>query len=85
MKKLIKLILRKIYLFSIINHFYRFLARLIKKISNYFFPSAIILTYHRVANFTIDPHQLAVSPENFMEQINYKLDIKTDVIYFKNL
>ena len=34
-------------------------------------PPAVVLIYHRVTNLEIDTHQLAVSPDNFNDQIKY--------------
>lgn len=39
------------------------------KIRYFFRPKAIALSYHRIANVSMDPWQLAVSPENFEQQL----------------
>ena len=39
--------------------------------SNIFDPPAVILIYHRVTDLEFDYNQLAVSPENFNDQISY--------------
>ncbi len=49
----------------------RFFVRIKNKIRNRLFPTAIILTYHRVASPNNDPHELSVSPENFSAQMEY--------------
>jgi len=66
-----KKFLKKIGLFKQIKRIYIFIISIKNKIRNLLFPTAIILTYHRVADTSNDPHLLAVSPENFYEQIKY--------------
>ena len=43
----------------------------IRYISNLIDTPAVIFIYHRVTNLAIDTQQLAVSPDNFNEQISY--------------
>ena len=68
---MLKAILKKMYLFQVTRWAYRNMVSLKNKIRNLIFPTAIILTYHRVANSTRDPHQLAVTSENFYDQLKY--------------
>ena len=50
--------------------FYR-IKREIYKVRRRFVPGALILMYHRVTNLANDPYLLAVSPENFNQQLDY--------------
>jgi peptidoglycan/xylan/chitin deacetylase (PgdA/CDA1 family) len=50
---------------------YRRLRRLKNRGLNLLDPPVIVLGYHRVTRLPSDPHQLAVTPENFREQMQY--------------
>lgn len=50
---------------------WRTLRRLKNRALNLVDPPLIILAYHRVARLTPDPHQLAVTPENFRAQMHH--------------
>lgn len=71
MKKRLKQTIKKIHLFSIAKRFYYFSKNLERKSYNYYFPTAKILLYHRIATSNNDPYQLCVSPENFRKQIKH--------------
>jgi peptidoglycan/xylan/chitin deacetylase (PgdA/CDA1 family) len=45
------------------------LVRLLKKVKKVFRHQVIVLMYHRIADLETDPWQLAVSPENFEQQL----------------
>lgn len=49
---------------------YRWLRRLKNRVLNLADPPLIVLAYHRVAQLSSDPHQLAVTPENFRAQMD---------------
>lgn len=68
---MLKKILKKFHLFNFIKVVYLSLLKIKDTLINFLFPTAIILTYHRVAKIDNDPYQLAVSPENFFEQLKY--------------
>jgi peptidoglycan/xylan/chitin deacetylase (PgdA/CDA1 family) len=36
-----------------------------------FYPQAVILMYHRVADLSVDPYEIAVSPHHFRDQMDY--------------
>ena len=61
-------------LFQVIKFFYYFVISTQKKIYNFLFPTAIILLYHRIDNINQDPHRLAVSAQNFEDQIRFLKD-----------
>lgn len=48
---------------------YRTLRRLKNRVLNLLDAPVIVLAYHRVAELPADPHQLAVTPENFRAQM----------------
>ncbi len=50
---------------------YRKLRRLKNHLLNMVDAPVILLAYHRVTTLVSDPHQLAVTPENFKEQMQY--------------
>ncbi|MGK2907693.1 MAG: polysaccharide deacetylase family protein [Desulfuromonadales bacterium] len=50
---------------------YRKLRRLKNHLLNLVDAPVILLAYHRVTKLASDPHQLAVTPENFREQMQY--------------
>lgn len=50
---------------------YRALRRLKNRVLNLVDAPVIVLAYHRVTRLTSDPHQLAVTPENFRAQMDY--------------
>lgn len=64
-------LLRKLRLLGLAKFFYYDLAGFANRIYNATHPTAWILLYHRVAETADDPHQLAVSPANFEEQIKF--------------
>lgn len=68
---MIKEILKKLHLFNSIKYIYLFILKINDMLRSLLFPTAIILTYHRVAKTENDPWQLAVSPENFYDQLKY--------------
>jgi len=41
------------------------------KVRNFFYPTARILLYHRIADVKDDPYLLSVSPKNFSDQIQF--------------
>ena len=45
--------------------------RIKRRLKNSLNPTARILLYHRIAEIKNDPHRLAVSPDNFREQLKY--------------
>ena len=47
------------------------LALMRNKFANIIDPPTIVLAYHRVTSLTDDPHQLAVEPENFRQQLAF--------------
>ncbi len=47
------------------------LVRERNRISNHIDPPLIVLLYHRVADLPSDPQMLAVSPQNFRDQMDY--------------
>lgn len=69
--KKIKNILRKIPFFVSTKKLYYFARRTAKKLYNIFFPTAIILLYHRVAELENDINFLSVSQINFENQLIY--------------
>ena len=48
-----------------------FFASITKKIVNIYAKPVVVLLYHRVTSLKIDTHQLAVTPENFRDQMNF--------------
>ena len=50
---------------------YRGLRRLKNRALNLLDPPVIVLAYHRVTLLASDPHQLAVTPDNFRAQMQY--------------
>lgn len=50
---------------------YRRLRRWKNQTLNLFDAPVIVLAYHRVTHLSSDPHQLAVTPENFQAQMHY--------------
>lgn len=56
---------------TFVKKIYFCLVNFQKTIRNIFFPTAIILLYHRIAVSNSDPYRLCVSPENFRSQLNY--------------
>lgn len=50
---------------------YRSLRRPVNRVLNFLEAPVIVLVYHRVANLSSDPEMLAVSPENFRNQMLY--------------
>ena len=67
----IKIILRKIPGYLWVKRGYYFSSRVKHRLSNRFHPTARILLYHRIAEVKNDPYQLAVSPDNFREHLEY--------------
>jgi peptidoglycan/xylan/chitin deacetylase (PgdA/CDA1 family) len=53
---------------------YRRLRRLKNRVLNRIDPPLVVLAYHRVAKLPADPHQIAVTPENFRAQMRYLQD-----------
>ncbi len=68
---MLKTFLKNTGLFAPARYTYIKLVAVKNRLRNLLLPTAIILTYHRVADVTEDPHQLAVSPQNFEAQIQY--------------
>lgn len=68
---MLKNFLIKIHLLNKARWVYKKTSDFKNIIRNFLFPTAIILTYHRVANISEDPHQLAVSPQIFHNQLKY--------------
>src|SRR5688572_25156273 len=60
------------------------LDRVLRKLKYFFQPKAIVLCYHRIADVAIDPWEIAVSPENFRQQLEvlkkYKLFTASQLI-----
>lgn len=54
--------------------FYRGLRRLKNQMLNRIDAPILVLAYHRVARLATDPHQLAVTPENFRAHMTYLRD-----------
>ncbi|MBE0618579.1 MAG: hypothetical protein IH608_11740, partial [Proteobacteria bacterium] len=50
---------------------YRRLRRLKNQALNLADPPVVVLAYHRVTRVPSDPHQLAVSPENFRAHMHH--------------
>jgi len=70
-KTKVKEILTAFGIFQIVSFFYHLILKIFKKISNKISNNGYILLYHRVDNLDNDPHQLAVSIENFEAQIKF--------------
>lgn len=51
--------------------FYRGARRLKNRLLNRIDPPLVVLAYHRVTRKTFDPHQVAVTPENFRAQMRH--------------
>src|SRR5258708_2690971 len=68
---MVKEFLKKIGLFNQVKWMYKSVIATKNRMRNALIPTAIILTYHRVAVADNDPHQLAVSPVNFRAQMLY--------------
>lgn len=47
------------------------IKRAVRRLRRQFAPTAVILTYHRVADLAIDPHGIAVSPDRFAQQVEH--------------
>lgn len=71
MVKKLKSLLRKTPIFYPTKWFYYFLRRIVRKIYNLIFPTAIILLYHRIAESENDINRLSVSVENFKNHMDY--------------
>ena len=66
-----------------------FFSRAQKKLRYFFRPKAVVLCYHRIADVAIDPWEIAVSPENFSQQLQvlkkYKIFTASQLItQFRN-